>query len=184
METLQAIFSRRSIRRFQQQPLAGTQLRKIVQAGVSAATAGNRQPWRFIIVDEPGLVDKTTDTLGWLAGEPPRDLRPAAHIVVLLPDGSSWSAQADAAAAIQNMLVAATDLGIGSCWCGSIKREDLAKLLGIPEEWHVYSVAALGLPAESPQVAGAGKTKVTRDADGRLHVPKKPLDSVLGMNGF
>ena len=184
METTDAMFSRRSIRRFKNEPLAEGQLTKIARAGLAAATAANRQTWRFIMVDDAELVDRCTDTLGWLAGEPSANERPVAHVVALVPKDASWAAQADAAAAIQNMLLAATDLGIGSCWFGSVKREDLASLLSIPDEWHIYSVAAFGLSAEEPVVTESEDTKITRDDNGQLTVPKKPLDSVLSKNGF
>lgn len=184
METMQAIHERRSIRRFRTGPIETEKLKKIVRAGAAAATAGNHQPWRFIIVDEPGTVSKTTDTLGWLAGEPGEDERPAAHVVILVPEGASWSAQADGAAAAQNMLLAATDMGIGSCWFGSIKRDRLAELLEIPADWHIYSVVALGHPAETPEVVQGEDTSVTRRDDGQLVVSKKPLDGVLSSNRF
>ena len=184
METKEAIFGRRSVRRFRREQPAVEQLREIVRAGTFAASAGNRQPWRFILVKDSAKVESTTDTLAWLGGEPAPDEKPTAHVVVLLPKGAGRAAQADAAATCQNMLLAATDTGLGSCWLGSIKRKKLARLLGIPDEWHIYSVIALGYPAETPRVVESEQTTVRRRPDGCLEVPKKPLESVLSVDGF
>ncbi len=185
METMNVILGRRSIRRFRPERPSLDALREIVRAATYAASAGNGQPWRFIIVREPGRVDGTTDTLGWLAGGPGADERPTAHVVALVPEDPGWAVQADAAAACQNMLLAATDAGLGTCWCGSVERETLAELLAVPEEWHIYSVVALGYPAEAPLIVeGAGETKVRRAPDGQLVVPKGALDSVLSVDGF
>ena len=184
METREAVFGRRSVRRFRRERPEADTLREIVRAGAFAASAGNRQPWRFVLVEDPGVVESATDTLAWLAGAPGPDERPTAHVVVLLPKDSGWAQQADAAAACQNMLLAATDKGLGSCWFGSIKRERLAELLAIPDDWHIYSVTALGYPAEKPRVIEGEDTTVKRRADGSLEVPKRPLESVLSVDRF
>ena len=184
METREAIFGRRSVRRFRRGQPGLDELREIVRAGTFAASAGNRQPWRFVMVKDPGTVESATDTLAWLAGEPGPDERPMAHIVILLPKGHGWARAADAAASCQNMLLAATDMGIGSCWFGSIERRKLARLLAIPEEWHIYSVIALGYPAETPSVVEREDTRVRRRPDGTLEVPKRPLSSVLSVDQF
>jgi nitroreductase len=184
METMDVIFGRRSIRRFQQRPLERDQIERIVRAGTYAASAGNGQPWRFVAVTDPAAVNAATAALAWLpaAGEPGEGERPTAHVAVLVPRGASWAAQADAAAAIQNMMLAAADMGIGSCWFGSVRRDELAQLLGIPGGWHIYSVVALGHPAEEPQAIEAEDPAVKRDQFGRLIVPKKPLEQVMSVD--
>lgn len=185
METMQAIFERRSIRRFEQKPVAEPDLREIVRAGAFAASGGNRQKWRFIAVREPAKVAAATETLGWLnAWEPGEAERPTAHVVVLAPADASVSILADCAAAAQNIQLAAWDKGIGSCWFGSVKRERLAGVLGVPAEWQIFAVVALGYPAEAAGVVEAGETKVTREASGKVVVPKKPLESILSFDGF
>ncbi len=185
METLKAIFERRSIRRFEQKPIAEEVLRDIVKAGAYAATGGNRQSWRFVAVAEAGKVAATTETLGWLnAWEPPEGERPVAHVVVLAPADASVSIRSDCAAAMQNMALAAWDYGIGSCWFGSVKREKLTEVLGVPAEWGIYAVLALGYPAEKAGVVESAETKVTRDGKGTVVVPKKPVAEILSFNGF
>ena len=185
METMQAILTRRSIRRFQQKPIGRDALTAIVRAGAHAATGGNRQKWRFVAVSEAGKVAATTETLGWLnAWYPPAGMGPTAHVVVLAPADASASILADCAAAMQNMALAAWDAGIGSCWFGSVKREQLAGVLGIPADWQIFAVLALGYPAEESGTVEGQDTKVTRDAAGRVAVPKRPLREVLSFDGF
>ena len=185
METLKAILERRSIRRFEQKPILEEFLRDIVKAGAYAATGGNRQNWRFIAVAGAEKVAATTETLGWLNGwEPPEAERPVAHAVVLAPAGASTSILSDCAAEMQNMLLAAWDYGIGSCWFGSVKREKLTEILAIPTEWQIFAVLALGSPAEKAGAVEADETKVTRDEAGKVLVPKKPLESILSFDGF
>jgi nitroreductase len=185
LETLKAIFGRRSIRKFEQKPIGKDDLREIVRAGAFAATGGNRQKWRFVAVADPGKVAATTETLGWLNGwEPGAGERPAAHVVVLAPADASTSILADCGAAAQNMQLAAWDQGIGSCWFGSVKRERLAEVLAVPADWQIFAVVTLGYPAEEAATVEGEDTKVTRDDAGRVTVPKKPLDSIFSFDGF
>ena len=138
---------------------------------------------RFVIVLDPPAVARVTDALGWLGGEPAEDDRPRAHVVILTPEGASWAAQADGAAAAQNMQLAGMAKGLGSCWFGSIKREAVAELLGIPAKWHIFSIVSFGESAEEPVLeAGSGRPK--RDEAGVLHVPKKTLDEVCSVDEF
>lgn len=184
MDTIRALLSRRTIRRYCQEEIVSEDIGDIVKAGAMASSAGNRQPWRFIAVTERLTVEAVTDTLVWLEGEPGAGERPVAHVVVLIPKGSPWAVEADAAAAIQNMLLAAWDKGIGGCWFGSINREEMAALLDIPEKWHIYSSVSLGYPAEKPRLVESLETRVRRSEDGVLTVPKLPLDAYLDFNGF
>ena len=185
METLKAILGRRSIRRFERKVVSRDDLTEIVKARSFAASGGNRQNWRFVAVADGDKVTATTETLGWLNGwRPSEEEGPAAHVIALIPEGASRSVALDGAAAVQNMMLAAWDRGIGSCWFGSVKREKLGEVLGIPAEWEILAVLALGYPAESAGVIEGEETKVTRDDSGKVLVPKKPLESILSFDGF
>jgi nitroreductase len=185
VETIQAIRGRRSIRRFRQEPVSREDLTEIVRAGSLAATGGNRQNWRFIAVHEGGKVAATTAALGWLNGwRPGEEEGPVAHVVALVPSGASRSVALDCAAAIQNMLLAAWDRGIGSCWFGSVKRDQLAGELAVPDGWEILAVVALGHAAEAAEVIESSDARVTRDESDKVRVPKKPLESILTFDGF
>ncbi len=183
MDLMDGLFTRRSIRRFTGEPPSLETMKHLVKAGIFAATAGNGQPWRFIIVLDAATVETVTDALGWLGGKPGPDERPRAHIVILTPAGGNWAQEADGAAAAQNILLAAHGLGLGGCWFGSIKRPKVVELLAIPEDWQIFSIMSIGGPAEAPPIA-VGSGRPSRDDDGVLVVPKKPLDEVLSVDSF
>jgi nitroreductase len=83
------------------------------------------------------------------------------------------------------MILAALAEGVGSCWMLSIDRDKLRAVLGVPEDYRVDSVLALGYPAEEPAAEVMGEScRYWKAADGRLHVPKRALASVIHVNRF
>ncbi len=183
---MDVILSRRSIRRFKSKAVARKDLVEIVNAGRLAASAGNRQPWQFLIVDDKSLVENLFASLGWLGGTPDEKSRPTALVVVMLANPKDqWSAFADGGAAVQNMQLAAWDKGIGSCWIGSADAGTVAKYLKIPAELKVFSVLALGYPDEKPVIEESdSEVSAKRDDKGTLHVKKLKLDAVLHVNAY
>jgi nitroreductase len=183
MDMLEGITSRRTIRRFRGEPPSLETMREIAAAGMAAPSAGNGQPWRFVIALDPAKVDGITDTLGWLGGKPGAGERPRAHVAVLIPAGSKPGPQADGAAAALNMQLAAHAMGLGSCWFGVFKRETVAIILDVPPEWEIQFIISFGEPAEEP-VLTTGEGRPERDGAGVLHVPKKPIDDVVSLDSF
>ncbi len=183
----EAITARRSIRRFKPEPIQRNKLIKITEAGNLASTAGNLQPWEFIIIDSAELTDKVFPRLGWLGGPPEEGQRPAAYIALLIDKNAmdSWSHVASAGAALQNIQLSAWGKGIGSCCFGSIERDAIAPILGIPDDFYLFVIIALGYPDENPVVKKADDSlRPYRDAEGILHVPKKPLRDILHFGKF
>ncbi|MCX7704937.1 MAG: nitroreductase family protein, partial [bacterium] len=129
METMEAIRKRRTVRRFLQKPIPFDILKELVDAARLAPSGGNLQPWEFLVIDDEKLLEPVFSTLAWAAylgpdGTPKEGERPVAYIVVLNNrKRKSFTPQADFGAAIENILLAAIDKGIGSCWIGSIQRE-------------------------------------------------------------
>lgn len=193
MDCMEAIKTRRTIRFYKQDPIAETDLVELVEAAHLAASASNGQPLEYVIVNEPDQAEKVFAQLGWGAyvepkRNPPVGRRPVAYIVVLI--NSQWElgrfAVVDAAAAIQNILLAAKSKGIGSCWLASVKREKTAQLLGIPEIYRIDSVVALGYPDEDPLLAECKSDSIEYylDEEDRLHVPKRKLANIIHHNAF
>ena len=112
--------------------------------------------------------------------------QPAAYIIVLInKDITPNQGEVDAAAAIENMILAALEEGVGSCWLGAIDRQQLQEIFGIPQSYKVDSVLALGYPAESPVLEEAKDSiKYWKDKDGTLHVPKRKFNDVIHHNKF
>jgi nitroreductase len=182
MQLEDAIATRRSIRRFAPRPVAVADLRAIANAGRLAATAGNRQPCRFIAVTRSDLVARMHQHVEWLAGagDPPPGTQPAAYAVILADVAVNASFGSDCAAAAQNMLLVAHGRGIGGCWIGSVNRPAVRRLLAVPMGLEIYAVLALGYPAETAMaIESAGEVAVERSEDGIVRVPKRALDDVL-----
>ena len=145
MDALVAIRKRRSIRRYTDIAIPKADLETIVDAGRLAATGSNRQPWDFVVVTDRATIAQFKVSGAWIASA-------AAVIVVVMDPRSRWWVE-DGAAAIENMLLASTALGYGSCWVegDALPREEQFKtLLGVPAEKRVMALVPIGVAAESP----------------------------------
>jgi len=185
------IISRRSIRQFKQEPVSRDILQKFINASRLAPSAANRQPLEFVVVDEERIRKEVFTCLKWAAyiapeGNPKPGHEPVAYIVVLVNSeirekGFEW----DVGAAIENMILAAWEKGIGSCWLLSVDREKLREILNIPENYKIDSVLALGCPDENPVIEDMKDSiKYWKDQAGQLHVPKRKLEDVIHFNKF
>jgi nitroreductase len=156
MDALEAIRKRRSVRKYTGAPIPRADLETIVDAGRLAATGGNRQPWDFIVVTRPEMIEKLKVAAGWMD-------KAGAIVAVIMDPSSRWWVE-DGSAAIENMLLASTALGYGSCWLEGwtlAHEEEFKPLLGVPQEKRLLTLIPIGVPAEWP------------DKD------KKPLDQVI-----
>lgn len=145
MDTFEAIRKRRSVRAYTEETIPREDLEKIVDAGRLAATGSNRQPWDFVVVTERETIDQLSAASKWL------DQAAAVIAVVMDPDSRWWVE--DGAAAVENMLLAATALGYGSCWLEgyTLRNEEAFKtLLGIPAERQLLTLVPVGVPVEWP----------------------------------
>ena len=185
------IKTRRSIRQFSQEKLDRTFLIELVEAARCAPAFANEQSLEYVIVDEPQICQKLFKTLTWAwhvrpKRKPAPNQRPAAYIVVLIDTEIKKESFVDAAAAIENILLAAWGKGVGSCWLGNLNREKIHQILGIDEKYYIDSIVAVGKPAENPVMEDATgeDTKYYLDEKDVLHVPKRPLKKILHFNKF
>jgi nitroreductase len=156
MDALEAIRKRRSVRDYTGDPIPREDLVKIVDAGRWAPSGYNRQPWDFIVVTEQATIDQLKVVAQWMAK--------AGAVIAVALDPSSEFWLEDGAAAIENMLIASTALGYGSCWLegDTLPLEEKFKtLLNVPEEKRLLTLIPIGVPSEWP----------TRE--------KKPLEEVI-----
>ena len=150
MDVLEAIKTRRSIRKFRKAPVPEELVEKVLEAGRWAPSSKNRQPWKFIVLKSSDVRKKLSELLpyGWFLADAPLGIA-----VIVDPKESSRPVE-DGAIASENILLAAHGLGLGACWIGSygIPLEDKARaLLGMPEGHRLLSVIALGYPDEKPE---------------------------------
>ncbi len=181
MNFTEVLNSRRSIRRFKQDKIEDVVLLSLIDAATKAPSAGNTQPLRYFIIREKELLAQIFAQTAWGGHvRPARDPQlgvtsPTAFIAVCTQNqGESASGSADAGAAIQNILLTATDLGLGSCWIGAFNKAKVNELLKLDKLTALYLVA-LGYPAEAPVMERINKgdsTKYTLDENDVIHVPK------------
>ena len=145
MDALEAIRKRRTVRRYTGDPIPRADLETIVDAGRLAATGGNRQPWEFVVVTDRGMINKLKVAAGWMESA-------GAIVAVVMDPSSRWWVE-DGSAAIENILIASTALGYGSCWLEgwTLPREDELKgMLGIPEGKRLLTLIPIGVPVAWP----------------------------------
>ncbi len=153
MNILEAIFSRRSIRKFTPQLLSDDQINDLLKAGMYAPSARNEQPWHFVLIQDKNLLQDISRV------HPYAKMLKEAPLAILIcadeklePIPGYWAL--DCAAATQNILLAAHGMGLGGVWLGIYPREermkDIKELTKLPEHIHPVSLIGIGFPAEIP----------------------------------
>jgi nitroreductase len=157
METFKSILSRRSIRRYTGEKIGSELIQMVLEAGMAAPSAGNQQPWHFMVLDDRNVLDAVPEH------HPHSSMIREAPIAILVCGDISVEKHQgywvqDCAAATENMLVAVTALGLGAVWLGVYPREDrvqgLKGLLGLPDHIIPFSLIPVGRPAEEKPPAG------------------------------
>lgn len=144
---IDTIFARRSIRRYTSEPVTEEQIKTLLEAAMAAPSANNLRPWHFVVVTE-------RETLKKLAEAHPygKMLFDAALAIVVCGEPGNLHWVQDCSAASQNILLAATALGLGGVWLGVHPRtgpeRNIRRVLDIPEEISVLNVISIGHPAE------------------------------------
>lgn len=143
---INAIYNRSSCRSFQKKRIPQHILKEIITAGTMAPASGNMQPWEFVIVDDRSLIKKVSEqTFGGFYSKGAKSqvwIRNAPVVIIPCVNfkrtkarygdlGYKW-APIDTTSAVQNMLLAATELGIASCWVGGFLEKEIRNLLNLP----------------------------------------------------
>lgn len=165
LSVFDVILSRRSFRRYENKEIPEEVVQQILEAGRHAPSAVNKQPIRFVVVNDGEKIENFSSALF------NRFIKDAPVVVVGCADVKSlltgkW-ATVDATIALQNMVIAAWSLGVGSCWIGAFNEEKVKKLLKIPANWKVVALVTFGYPAEHPKPR-----------------KKKRFEELFGLNSF
>jgi len=143
MDPLEILKIRRSVREYSDEQISKDILEKIVDAGRLAPTARNVQPWEFVVITQAPTLQKLSEL-----AENGRFLAQAKGCIAVFCSDTKYYLE-DGCAATCNILLAATALGVGSCWVAGDKKpycEEVAKLLNVPATYKLVSLVALGYP--------------------------------------
>ncbi len=168
MEAIEAILSRRSIRRYIRQQVPEEVIQELLEAGMSAPSSGNQQPWQFIIINDRKILDEIPrhHPYAQMLMEAPLAIAVCGDLYLEKNKGM-WVQ--DCSAATENILIAAHAKGLGAVWLGVYPREErvlaLRKLLVIPEHVIPLAVVAIGYPGEK-------KSPAKRFSKTRIHYNK------------
>jgi len=146
MDALEAIRKRRSVRKYTGEPIPRKDLERIVDAGRLAASGSNQQPWDFIVITDRTMINQLKVASQWME-------KAGAIIAVVMDPSSRWWVE-DGAAAVENMLIASTALGYGSCWLEGYTlphEEEFKALLSIPKTKRLLTLVPIGVPVEWPK---------------------------------
>lgn len=148
MDLFEAIYKRRSIRKYKSDLIPDETLEKIAEAGKWAASARAEYPWRFIIVTEPSRLVKLAE----IVGNNGRFLNDATAAIIVASVDTKYYLE-DGCAATQNILLAACAEGVGTCWIAGDKKDYCPRVLELvkaPAGYKLISVIACGIPDEKP----------------------------------
>ncbi len=158
MNVFKAIKTRRSIRAFTQEEISDDEIEKILDAARWAPSAGNIQPWIFVVVRNPETKRRLSE-----AALNQFFINEAPVVIVVCADqersGMGYGSRGinlyciqDTAAATQNILLAAHALGLGACWVGAFNEEEVRHILRVPRGVRPVAIVPIGHPAEKPGI--------------------------------
>jgi nitroreductase len=156
MDAIEAIMTRRSVRAFTAEPVPERLVDALLRAAMQAPSAGNRQPWHFVVLDSRELLDRIP------TANPNAAMAARAPLAVLVCGDTAEEMHPgyfveDCSAAMENLLLAAHATGLGAVWTGITPRAErvarFKELLALPPGIEPLGLAVVGFPAERPQPA-------------------------------
>jgi nitroreductase len=177
----------RSYRRFfQNEQISEDQLRLMVEAARLSPSSRNIQPIKFFVCNDSEINSHIFPNLGWAGylkewAGPEEGERPSAYIILLHDTSIAPAYSCDNGIFAQSILLQAVDLGFGGCMIATFKKDEITKLLRLPNYMTPILVIALGKPKEVVVIDDIkmGDVKYWRDAAGIHHVPKRSLDELI-----
>jgi nitroreductase len=157
MEFMEAIKGRRSIRRYKNQNIPDEAIAQLIEAATCAPSAGNIQPWEFVIARNPAVKEKLLE-----ASYNQTAVQEAPVVIVVCADqnrsatgygnrGKTLYCLQDTAAAVQNILLTAYSLGLGTCWIGAFNEDEAAEAVKAPKGVRPVAMIPVGYPDVTPR---------------------------------
>jgi len=181
------IVKTRSFRRFDEtQNIDSKTLESFIELARVSASGGNRQPLKFLIFNTPETCEKVFPFLAWAGyytewSGPENGERPSSYILILGDKSVTENFGIDHGIAAQSIMLGATEAGFGGCMIQSIKREELSDSIGLPDQYEILLVLALGKPVENVILDEIkdNDVKYWRDSNKNHHVPKRSLKEII-----
>ncbi len=166
MDISQAILTQRAVRKFQEQPLPEQAIQIILNAGRRAPSSKNEQNRQFILIRDRSTLKALSE-----CGESAGHLAGAAMAVAILTSNPSEKFQTmfDAGQAAAFMVLAAWEIGIGSCPASIYEFEKARQILGFPEEWHLRIALSFGYPLDQAKLTFPPRKGGRRQLDEIIH---------------
>jgi nitroreductase len=157
LDVFEAIKNRRSIRAYSSKEVSKEEVEKLIDAARWAPSAGNIQPWEFVIVRDAEIKCRLS-----MVALNQKFIEEAPIVVVVCVNelhseggygvrGKTLYCLQDTAAAIQNLLLAAYALGFGTCWIGAFREEEVRRILDVPRGVRPVAIVSVGYPIEKPE---------------------------------
>jgi nitroreductase len=156
MDVFDAIRNRRSIRSYDEETVTEDQIETLIEAASYAPSAGNIQPWEFVVVRDPQIKTRLS-----VAALHQAFIEEASVVIVVCANevrsrqgygsrGANLYCIQDTAAATENLLLAAYALGLGTCWIGAFREDAARRALSVPSHLRPVAIIPVGIPSESP----------------------------------
>jgi nitroreductase len=152
MDAMDAILSRRNIRKYTTEPVPDNVVQELLEAAMAALSASNQQPWQFVVINDRKILDEIATLHTHISGL----LAQSSTAILVCGDLDMEISKGfwvqDCSAATENLLIAAQGKGLGAVWLGVYPREErvtgLRRLLGLPEHVIPMALVPIGFPAE------------------------------------
>jgi len=171
MDFYQVIKSRKSIRAYKSDSINNDVLDRVLEAGRIAPSAKNIQPWKFIVVKDAKIKQELVSACrnqSFIEQAPVVVCAVALEKIAWGNMGGYWSSYpVDVAIALDHIILAATNEGLGTCWIGAYHEAEVKRILKIPDEVKVIALTPIGYPAQEPSLK-----------------PRKPLSEITSIDSF
>lgn len=190
MNITDAITRRRTIRKYKQHKIPKDILKNLINAARLAPSAMNKQPLEYVVIDNKELVESVFEQVSWAGyiaprGTPQEGEKPTAFLLILIKKELKTAyTNHDIGAAAQNIMLQAEEYDIGTCWIGSLNRENVREILNIPNEYEVDTIIAVGYKDEESEYYDSDETVKYDKINGKYRVPKRKLETIIHFNAF
>ena len=154
MNVIDAIRTRKSVRKYSDKPVEKEKLTAVLEAGRLTPSASNRQEWRFLIVHDLATRKKLVEAANKqsFVGEAPAVIVACAETDGHIMMGGLPCFPIDVAIALDHITLAAVEVGLGTCWIGAFDEREVKEVLGIPKEIRVVALMPIGYPSDPSAV--------------------------------